>query len=240
MHTQEALWKVTEERKTDMSFKDMIKSSVLNSFNSDITVGKIAIVLAISFILGLYVFIVYRMAVNNEFYSKDFNRTLVLMSVVTAGIVLAVQSNLVISLGMVGALSIVRYRTAIKSSLDLFFLFWAISIGIICGAGLYMLVVGLCVVVTLGLFVTGRMASPVTLGLLVINCDSTDTADKVIETIKPLTKYLRMKNRTVSDGNVELILEYKADNDKPIEKALKDNGSVRRFSFMNYDRETRI
>ena len=223
-----------------MSFKDMIKSSVLNSFNSDITVGKIAIVLAISFILGLYVFIVYRMAVNNEFYSKDFNRTLVLMSVVTAGIVLAVQSNLVISLGMVGALSIVRYRTAIKSSLDLFFLFWAISIGIICGAGLYMLVVGLCVVVTLGLFVTGRMASPVTLGLLVINCDSTDTADKVIETIKPLTKYLRMKNRTVSDGNVELILEYKADNDKPIEKALKDNGSVRRFSFMNYDRETRI
>ena len=120
-----------------MSFKDMIKSSVLNSFNSDITVGKIAVVLAISFILGLYVFIVYRMAVNNEFYSKDFNRTLVLMSVVTAGIVLAVQSNLVISLGMVGALSIVRYRTAIKSSLDLFFLFWAISIGIICGAGLY-------------------------------------------------------------------------------------------------------
>ena len=110
----------------------MIKSSVMNNFTSDITVSRIAVVLALSLMLGLYVFIVYRMAVNNEFYSKDFNRTLVLMAVVTAAIVLAVQSNLVISLGMVGALSIVRYRTAIKSSLDLFFLFWAISIGIIC------------------------------------------------------------------------------------------------------------
>ncbi|MCR5107748.1 MAG: DUF4956 domain-containing protein, partial [Lachnospiraceae bacterium] len=138
-----------------MSFKDMIKGSVMNNYFSDITVTRIALVLIASLLLGLYVFIVYRMAVNNEFYSKDFNRTLVLMAVVTAAIVLAVQSNLVISLGMVGALSIVRYRTAIKSPLDLFFLFWAISIGIICGAGLYILAIALCVIVTAGLFITG-------------------------------------------------------------------------------------
>ena len=106
-----------------MSFKDMIKNSVLESFSSDITPQRIIIVLLAALVLGLYVFVIYRMAVNNEFYSKDFNRTLVLMAVVTAGIVLAIQSNLVISLGMVGALSIVRFRTAIKSSIDLFFLF---------------------------------------------------------------------------------------------------------------------
>ena len=218
----------------------MIKSSVMNNFITDITIGRIAVVLAVSLLLGLYVFIVYRMAVNNEFYSKDFNRTLVLMAVVTAAIVLAVQSNLVISLGMVGALSIVRYRTAIKSSLDLFFLFWAISIGIICGAGLYILAAALCLIVTAGLFITGRMASPVALGLLVINCDSTQQADQITETLKPLTRYLRMKNKTVSKDSVELILEYKADDDKALENALSGIDGVNRFSFMNFDRETRI
>ena len=223
-----------------MSFKDMIKSSVLENFSSDITFQRIALVLAVALLLGIYVFIVYRMAVNNEFYSKDFNRSLVLMAVVTAGIVLAVESNLVISLGMVGALSIVRYRTAIKSSLDLFFLFWAISIGIICGAGLYLLAASLCVIVTLGLFVTGRMESPVSLGLLIIQCDSLQDADDVLSEIKPLTKFLRLKNKTVSANNVELILEYKAGDDKALEKALSGRKGIGRFAFMNYDRETRI
>ncbi len=223
-----------------MSFKDMIKSSVMNNFISDITVARIALVLIASLLLGLYVFIVYRMAVNNEFYSKDFNRTLVLMAVVTAGIVLAVQSNLVISLGMVGALSIVRYRTAVKSSLDLFFLFWAISIGIICGAGIYLLAIALCMVVTIGLFITGRMASPKALGLLIINCDSSATADRVTETIKPLSRFLRTKNKMISGDGVELILEYKADDDKALEDAIAGIDGVDRFSFMNFDRETRI
>ena len=223
-----------------MTFKDMIKSSVLNSFSSDITVARIALVLAVALVLGIYVFLVYRMAVNNEFYSKDFNRSLVLMAVVTAGIVLAVQSNLVISLGMVGALSIVRYRTAVKSSLDLFFLFWSISIGIICGAGLYLLAIALCIVVTLGLFITERMASPVNLGLLIISCNSVESAETIVEKIKPLTKFLRFKNKTVSKDNVELILEYKTRDDIALEQALSSDPSIQRFAFLNHDRETRI
>ncbi len=223
-----------------MTFKDMIKTSVLNSFLADITPYRIAIVLAVALLLGIYVFMVYRMAVNNEFYSKDFNRTLVLMAVVTAGIVLAVQSNLVISLGMVGALSIVRYRTAIKSSLDLFFLFWAISIGIICGAGLYLLAIALCIVVTFGLFITGKMASPVGLGLLIINCDSVESAERLTDTVKNYVKFLRLKNKTVSENNVELILEFKPGNDKELDKALAEDSSVRKYAVMNYDRETRI
>ena len=223
-----------------MSVKDIIKSSVLENFTTDITMQRIVIVLVLSLALGIYVFCVYRMAVNNEFYSKDFNCSLVLMSVVTAGIVLAVQSNLVISLGMVGALSIVRYRTAIKGSLDLFFLFWSISVGIICGAGIYLLAAALCVVVTLGLFITGRMASPVSLGLLVINCDSLESSDSIIDSVKPLTKFLRLKNKTVSASGVELVLEYKTDNDLTLERALAENTHIKQFALMNYDRETRI
>lgn len=223
-----------------MSFKDMIKNSVLESFSSDITPQRIIIVLLVALVLGLYVFVIYRMAVNNEFYSKDFNRTLVLMAVVTAGIVLAIQSNLVISLGMVGALSIVRFRTAIKSSIDLFFLFWAISIGIICGAGLYLLALMLSIIVTVGLFVTNIMASPIGLGLLVMNCATIEDADAAVEMLRPAVKFLRLKNKMISAGNVEVVLEYKTADESGLEKILSQNEKVNRFSIMNYDRETRI
>ena len=223
-----------------MSFKDMIKNSVLESFSSDITPQRIIIVLLVALVLGLYVFVIYRMAVNNEFYSKDFNRTLVLMAVVTAGIVLAIQSNLVISLGMVGALSIVRFRTAIKSSIDLFFLFWAISIGIICGAGLYLLALMLSIIVTVGLFVTNIMASPIGLGLLVMNCATIEDADSAVEALRPAVKFLRLKNKMISAGNVEVVLEYKTADESGLEKILSQNEKVNRFSIMNYDRETRI
>lgn len=223
-----------------MSFKDMIKNSVLESFSSDITPQRIIIVLLVALVLGLYVFVIYRMAVNNEFYSKDFNRTLVLMAVVTAGIVLAIQSNLVISLGMVGALSIVRFRTAIKSSIDLFFLFWAISIGIICGAGLYLLALMLSIIVTVGLFVTNIMASPIGLGLLVMNCATVEDADAAVEALRPAVKFLRLKNKMISAENVEVVLEYKTADEVGLEKILSQNEKVNRFSIMNYDRETRI
>ena len=223
-----------------MNFKDIIKNSVLENFSSDITPERIMLVLLIAFALGLYVFVIYRMAVNNEFYSKDFNRTLVLMAVVTAGIVLAIQSNLVISLGMVGALSIVRFRTAIKSSIDLFFLFWAISIGIICGAGLYLLALMLSIIVTVGLFVTNLMARPIGLGLLVISCATLEDADEAVEAIRTSVKFLRLKNKTMSAENVEVVLEYKASDDAGLEKTLASDEKVKRFSIMNYDRETRI
>ena len=223
-----------------MNFKDIIKNSVLENFSSDITPERIMLVLLIAFALGLYVFVIYRMAVNNEFYSKDFNRTLVLMAVVTAGIVLAIQSNLVISLGMVGALSIVRFRTAIKSSIDLFFLFWAISIGIICGAGLYLLALMLSIIVTVGLFVTNIMASPIGLGLLVMNCATVEDADAAVEALRPVVKFLRLKNKMISAGNVEVVLEYKTADEAGLERILSQNEKVNRFSIMNYDRETRI
>ena len=222
-----------------MSFKDIIKTSVLNNLASDITFKRIVVVLAVSMILGLYVFLIYRVAVNNEFYSKDFNRTLVLMSVTTAAIVLALQSNLVISLGMVGALSIVRYRTAIKSPIDLFFMFWSISIGIICGAGLYILAAALCVVLTVGFFLTEKMANPKSPGLLVINCDSVDAAEHVTNLVRPLTKLLRIKNKMVYKDKVELILEYKTDDEKTLEAALSGDDAVINYSMMCYDSATR-
>lgn len=223
-----------------MNFEDILKTSVVENFSSDVTLEKILIVLAVTAFLGIYIFFVYRVAVNNEFYSKDFNRTLVLMAIATAGIVLAIQSNLVISLGMVGALSIVRYRTAIKSSLDLFFLFWAISIGIICGANLYVLAAVMCVVITVVLFVLGLLESPVRLGLLVVNCENLDAADEVVEIVEENSSYCRIKNKSVSREMTEVIVEFKSKNENELEKALIANPKVKKFSFISYDREDRI
>lgn len=223
-----------------MNFEDIIKSSVMENFSMDLTLEKICMVLGVTALLGIYIFIVYRVAVNNEFYSKDFNRTLVLMAVVTAGIVLAIQSNLVISLGMVGALSIVRYRTAIKSALDLFFLFWSISIGIICGANLYILAGVMSVVVTVVLFVLGLFESPVHLGLLVVSCDSLEAADTVLKTIKKFSGFCRVKNKTVSRNMVEVIVEFKSKKERELEQELAGNPEVKKFSFISYDREDRI
>ena len=120
------------------TFSNIFKKSFLEGFGgSDITTVRILVTLAVTCALALYIFIVYYVATKKTFYSKTFNIALFMIAVITSSIILAMQSNLVISLGMVGALSIVRFRTAIKDPMDLIFLFWSISIGIICGADRY-------------------------------------------------------------------------------------------------------
>lgn len=223
-----------------MNFKDIIKASVLESFSSDISVRRICFVMGVTLVFAVYIFFVYRVAVNNEFYSKDFNRSLVLMSIVTAGIVLAIQSNLVISLGMVGALSIVRYRTAIKSSLDLFFLFWSISIGIICGASLIILAAIMCIVVTCALLFLGKLETPVKLGLLVVKCDNMLGAKDALKIIDDCSTYSRIKNKYVSKNSVEIVIEFKARQEEELEKRMAEAPSIKSFSFISYDRENRI
>ena len=121
-----------------MSFKDVIKNSVLEAFSaSDLFTSTILLTIALSAVMGFYVYAIYRLDARSSFYSRDFNKTLALLPSITASIVLAMQSNLVVSLGMVGALSIVRFRNAVKNPSDLAYLFWSISLGILLGAQLY-------------------------------------------------------------------------------------------------------
>src|SRR5699024_2675640 len=133
-----------------MGFQDVFKNSFLEGFTSmDITTGKIMATLVVTGLLALYIFFTYRLVTRKVLYSKSFNISLSAMALITAAIILAMQSHLVISLGMVGALSIIRFRTAVKDPMDLVFLFWAISIGIICGAGLYEVALVTSVAVTI-------------------------------------------------------------------------------------------
>ena len=111
-----------------MSFKDAIRRSVLEGFaNTDMPTSQVVTILAITFAIGIYIYFIYRLVNKSSLYDRSFHIAMAVISVVTAGIIIAMQSSIVISLGMVGALSIVRFRTAVKDSMDLLFLFWSIG-----------------------------------------------------------------------------------------------------------------
>jgi hypothetical protein len=153
-----------------MSFEDIFKKSFLEGYSTiEINTATILVALFFSLILGLYIFFCYRVMTRRTFYSRNFNISLVALTLITSAIILTIQSSIVVSLGMVGALSIVRFRTAIKDPMDLVFLFWSISVGIICGAGLSEIALLVSLAVTLLLFVLDRapiVAAPM---ILVVN-----------------------------------------------------------------------
>ena len=122
-----------------MSFQDIIKNSILETLeNNTLSTASICITLGIAILFCIYIYAVYYLSQKKGFYNKQFNIVLGVLPIITAGIILAMQSNLIISLGMVGALSIVRFRTAVKEPRDIAFLFWAVSIGLACGAEFYL------------------------------------------------------------------------------------------------------
>ena len=141
-----------------MSFQDIIKNSILETMeNNTLSTASICITLGIAILFCIYIYAVYYLSQKKSFYNKQFNIVLGVLPIITAGIILAMQSNLVISLGMVGALSIVRFRTAIKDSRDTIYIFWAIVVGICCGAGDYLVAAAGSAVVFLLLLLFGRI-----------------------------------------------------------------------------------
>ena len=129
-----------------MSFSDIIKNSVISEFSGEFSFTKVVISILLAFVIALFIIFIYKATFRGVVFNKGFALSLVLLSVVTAAIIMTVTANLALSLGMVGALSIVRFRTAIKDPLDLLYLFWAITTGITSGAGMYLLVVATAVI----------------------------------------------------------------------------------------------
>lgn len=197
-----------------MGFQDVFKKSFLEGFGGmDITTGKIAATLFVTGLLALYVFMIYRLVTRKVFYSKSFNISLAAMSLITAAIILAMQSNLVISLGMVGALSIIRFRTAIKDPMDLVFLFWSISIGIICGAGLFEVALVTSVAVTVCILVLDLLPVAKAPVMLVVNSSLTDGEAAVLETVSKYTKAYKVKSRNLSKGRLDMVVELRVKDE---------------------------
>ena len=200
-----------------MGFKDVFKKSFLEGFTSmDITTGKIAATLIVTALLALYIFAIYRLVTRKVFYSKNFNISLAVMSLITAAIILAMQSNLVISLGMVGALSIVRFRTAIKDPMDLAFLFWSISIGIICGAGLYEVALVTSVAVTVFILVLDMIPVSKAPMMLVINSSQMDGEQQILDIVGKYSKSYKVKSRNLSKGRLDMVVELRVKDESAL------------------------
>lgn len=177
------------------NFSDIIKNSIMDNFTSDISISKILITLGISFIIGLFIFLLYKRVFSGVLYSKSFNVSLIGMTMVTAMIIIAVNSNLVLSLGMVGALSIVRFRTPIKDPTDLIFLFWAAAAGIVTGAGFYTLAAIGSVVVGLVMFLFIKNTSAETPYLLVVNCETDESEGLIHSQMRSIVKRYNVKQK---------------------------------------------
>ena len=165
--------------------------------------------------------VVFTFSIKNVcIYSKTFNMSLMLLCVITSAIILTVQNSVIVSLGMVGALSIVRFRTAVKEPLDLAFLFWAISVGIISGAGMVELAVFLSVIVTVLMLLFYHMPEQRKSMLLSVNAEGYDTAAEVLKVIKKYDKHCKEKSRNMAQNRVDMLLEIRMKNYEPLLKEL--------------------
>jgi uncharacterized membrane protein YhiD involved in acid resistance len=217
------------------TFTDLLKSSVLDNFSTSIDIGKMLITLAIAFLIGLFIYTLYKRIFSGVLYSKSFNVSLIGMTIITSVVILAVNSNLVLSLGMVGALSIVRFRTPIKDPTDLIFLFWAAAAGIVTGAGFFSLAVIGSVVIGLVLFLFVKGGKVETPYLLVVNC-ADDESEKAIHTqVGKLVKRYNVKQKTVSAGNIEMTLEVRLnDQEGRFVNELSQIAGVRNAVLISY------
>ena len=159
------------------------------------------------------------------------------MSLITAAIILAMQSNLVISLGMVGALSIVRFRTAIKDPMDLVFLFWSISIGIICGAGLYEVALLTCLVVTILILVLENLPASRAPMMLVVNVTDVDKEDAVLDIVKKYSNYYKVKSRNLTAGTLDMVVEVRVKEESAFVKEVSAVDTVLSASLIAHDGE---
>ena len=195
------------------TFTDILKNSFLEE-TADFSIAAASVSLLSALFIGLFIFFIYKKTYAGVMYSKPFNTSLVLLSVLTTFVILAVTSNVVLSLGMVGALSIVRFRTAIKEPLDLVFLFWSISVGIILGAGLYSLAfLGSVFITVILLVLTGKVDSSAPY-ILMLQLENENAELQATEIIKNRFGKIIVKSKNITDGQPELIYEVKVKNNE--------------------------
>lgn len=191
-----------------MTFNDIFKSSFLENITS-VSILDMALALVLAFGLGLFIFFVYKKTYQGVMYSSSFGTTLIALTMITTVVILAVTSNVVLSLGMVGALSIVRFRTAIKEPLDIAFLFWSIAVGIVLAAGMIPLAVIGSVVIGLILLVFVNRKSHLSPYIAVLSCTDSAAEKAAVECLQSKTEKCVVKSKTASKGTVELNLDVR-------------------------------
>ena len=197
---------------SSVNFQDVIKDSFTSSNIANVvSVGDIIFSLLMTVVIGMFIFYIYRTTYRGVLYTQTFNASLVLISLVTTVVIITVSSNFILSLGMVGALSIVRFRTAIKDSMDIVFMFWAISVGIANGAGMFKvsLISSIIIALVLSLLVRYKVQHSPYMLIIKYNSDFGKELDEYIK--EYLGKYI-VKSKTISGDHTELTIEIRVKN----------------------------
>ena len=195
-----------------MNFSDIFKSSFLENVAA-VSLLDMVLALILAFGIGMFIFLIYKKTYAGVMYSSSFGVTLVALTMITTLVILAVTSNVVLSLGMVGALSIVRFRTAIKEPLDIAFLFWSIAVGIVLAAGFIPLAVIGSVVIGVILLVFANRKSHANPYIVVLSCEDQTSENGAMKYLAECTQRCVCKSKTVRAGRIETNLEVRLKNE---------------------------
>lgn len=220
-----------------MTFNDIFKSSFLENLTS-VSFIDMAIAILLAFGIGMFIFFVYKKTFSGVMYSSSFGVTLVAITMITTLVILAVTSNVVLSLGMVGALSIVRFRTAIKEPLDIAFLFWSVAAGIVLAAGMIPLAVFGSLAIGIILLLMVNRKSHLNPYIVVISCDGHDSEKSAMAYLEKNTNKCVVKSKSVRKGNVELNCEIRLkDDNTDFVNTLSDISGVSSAVLVSYNGE---
>ncbi len=218
---------------------DRILSSLRDGFTTaDMGTARIIASLGVALAAAVFIYIVYRFVCRNQgTYSPEFNRSCALMAVVSCGVILAMQSSLIISLGMVGALSLIRFRNAVKSPTDMLFLFWSFAAGIVCGTGLYHVLLFMSLILTAGILVFDLvpvMKAPV---LLVVSAKNPELSAALTPVLKRYARGARVRSRTFTPQRVDIIVELRARDEAGLVRAVSAIEGVDSVTLMAHSGE---
>ena len=220
-----------------MKLNDIFKSSFLDNIAS-ISVLDMIIALVLAFGIGMFIFMVYKKTYTGVMYSSSFGITLIALAMITTTVILAVTSNVVLSLGMVGALSIVRFRTAIKEPLDIAFLFWSIAVGIVLAAGMIPLAVIGSVLIGVILLVFVNKKSYNNPYIVMISCENSEAEKAAKEYLTKETRRCVVKSKTAQKGSIELNMEVRLKSENTdFVNTLADMEGVHSAVLVSYNGE---
>jgi uncharacterized membrane protein YhiD involved in acid resistance len=224
------------ERITFQKLLDSLSLDSITQININLNIWMILINLAAALAIVMFIYFIYRVTFSGVLYSKNFNITLVIVSLVTTAAVIVISSNIILALGMVGALSIVRFRMAVKDPKDVGFLFWAITNGIICGISAYNLAVISALFIGLVVFLLSKRIRTVEPYLLILDTKDLDIS-KIEEAVKKYTILYKLRSKIIDGGKTQVIIEVKLKKDKVsgLLTSLKDIKDITYVKFVSYE-----
>lgn len=219
-----------------MTINDIFKTDFIEQTTGALSLLEMSLTLILALLVGLGIFLIYKKTFQGVMYSKTFNTSLVVLSLISATIIIGVTNNIVLSLGMVGALSIVRFRTSIKDPIDVVYMFWSIGSGIIIGGGLYVLAIISFLLIGIVLYMFSHMDVHYNPYLLILSYNQASIEDGIYKILDKELKSYKIKSKTKIPDNYELTIEIRTKSDKTnLVNELDQLEGVKSVAMLSYD-----